>query len=76
MIRKGARYKLREGICSNKMESLKKKGGDQQINKEIPAILFLSNLKQLFMSNCCGFISALLQKLKNHCINSFENVFQ
>ena len=76
MIRKGARYKLREAICSNKMESLKKKGGDQQINKEIPAILFLSNLKQLFMSNCCGFISVLLQKLKNHCINSFENVFQ
>jgi hypothetical protein len=35
MIRKGAIYKLREGICSNNMESLKKKGGDQQINKEI-----------------------------------------
>jgi hypothetical protein len=76
MIRKGARYKLREGICSNNMESLKKKGGDQRINKEIPAILFLFNLRQLFMPNCCGFISVLLQKLKNHCINSFENVFQ
>jgi hypothetical protein len=57
------------------MESLKKKG-DQQINKEIPAILFFSNLKRLFMPNCCGFISVLPQKLKNHCINSFENVFQ
>jgi hypothetical protein len=33
-IRKGAKYKLREGICSNKMESLKIKGRDQQINKE------------------------------------------
>jgi hypothetical protein len=33
-IRKGAKYKLREGICSNKMESLERKRGDQQINKE------------------------------------------
>jgi hypothetical protein len=52
------------------MESLKKKGD------QIPAILFFSNLKRLFMPNCCGFISVLPQKLKNHCINSFENVFQ
>jgi hypothetical protein len=29
-IRKSAKYKLREGICSKKMESLKKKRGDQQ----------------------------------------------
>ena len=30
-IRKGAKYKLREGICSNKMESLERK---KEINKE------------------------------------------
>ena len=34
-IRKSAKYKLRERICSNKMEGLEeKKRGDQQINKE------------------------------------------
>jgi len=32
-IRKSGKYKLRGGICSNKMESFEKKR-DQQINKE------------------------------------------